>query len=119
MTNSTSTRAHDHTEHLAQVHALSQAVASAIAAIEKNNLPQLEAHLAEQETICHRLAAKIPDAPLPPELRQAYLALAQRNQVYASLLKRARKSAALMSVFYRSQGAGQDPSQRHTWSCEV
>jgi hypothetical protein len=135
MLKSDATRGQDQAEHLAQVHALLQAVASAISAIEKNDLPQFETHLAVQETICNRLSAnqwmlpatatetaaagKNPDAQLPPEIRQAYVALAQLNRVYAALLKRARRSAKLMGAFYRSHGAGCDPAQRHTWSCEV
>ena len=44
-------------EHLAHVRSLSKAVASAISAIEKNDLRQFETHLAVQETMCNRLSA--------------------------------------------------------------
>ncbi len=127
-------------DHLAQVHALSQAVRSAISAIEKNDLPQFQAHLAVQETICNRLACNqetrplraaekkssgdSPNTQLEREIRQAYSALAQLNRVYAAILKRASKSVELMAAFYRSHGIGYDPgpsglAQSHTWSCEV
>jgi hypothetical protein len=140
MLKSEATRGQHLLEHLAQVNALSQAVASALSAIEKNDLRQLEAHLAVQETICNRLAgAKItlmsaesqklasgenPDAQLLQQIRQAYIALAQLNRVYGALLKRVRRSAGLIIALYRSHGEGYDHkpsplSQRHTWSCEV
>jgi hypothetical protein len=118
-------------QHLAQVLALQQAIASAIAAIEKNDLRNLETSLATQETICHRLSANpcVPssasgedaaidnaDALLHKEMREAHIALAQLNRIYAALLKRARKSAQLMTVLYRNHVAS---PQRHTWSCEA
>src|SRR5271166_6787394 len=119
-------------DRLAQVQALLQAVASAISAIEKNDLRQFEIQLAMQETMCHRLSANqwtptstvadSANAKLEQEIRQAHIALAQLNRVYAALLKRARKSAELMAALYRSHGAGYDPGshrlpQHHTWSC--
>lgn len=126
-------------DHLAQVHALSQALQSAISAIEKNDLPQFQAHLAVQETICNRLACNQETRTLSAEskkssgeshtqmereIRQAYSALAQLNRVYAAILKRASKSVELMSAVYRSHETGYDPgpsglTQSHTWSCEV
>ncbi len=127
MLKSDATRRQDQVEYLAQVHALKQAVASAISAIEKNDLRQFETHLAIQETICNRLSAnrrmlpaiaisgENPDAQLTLEIRQAHIALAQLNRVYTALLKRARRSVDLMNALYRSHGV----AQRHTWSCEV
>jgi hypothetical protein len=139
MLKSEANRSQELVEHLAQVHALSQAVASAISAIEKNDFRKLEADLAVQETICNRLSGaremlfptagkavsgENPDAQLLQEIRQAHVALAQLNRVYAALLKRARRSTALIIALYRSHGEGYDRkpstlSQRHTWSCEV
>jgi hypothetical protein len=140
MLQSGSTRAEQQRGHLAHVHALSRAVRLAITAIEKNDLKALEAHLAEQETICNRLsdsAGAFPfdaiittapgdnrDARLLEEIRQAHVGLAQLNRVYSGLLKRARKSLALISAVYRSPREGYDrgPSelpQCHSWSCEV
>lgn len=127
MLKSDATRRQDQVGYLAQVHALLQAVASAISAIEKNDLRRFETDLAAQETICNRLSAnrpalsatansgEIPDAQLVHEIRQAHMALAHLNRVYAALLKRARRSVALMGAIYR--GCGE--AQRHTWSCEV
>jgi|SRR5271165_107932 len=140
MTKSDELRRQGLLEHLAQVHALAQAIASAIAAIEKNDLIKFESYVAAQETICNRLAGtkwavlsstaekapsgENPDAQLLREIYQAHLALAQLNRVYAALLKGARKSVALIASLYRSHGEGYDrgplPSlQRRTWSCEV
>lgn len=127
-------------EHLAQVHAMSRAIALAISAIEKNDLKQFEAHLAAQENICNRLSnmkstrasiatgqaasSQSLDARLLQEIRQGHVALAQLNRVYAALLKRVRRSAGLIVALYRSHGEGYDHSpsrlpQHHTWSCEV
>ena len=139
MRNDNATRKQEQLEHLAQVNALRQAIASAISAIEKNDLTQFETHLATQETICHRLSAtkcaslftapgiaasEEADRPLSLEIRQAYMALAQLNRVYAALLKRARRSFGLMVALYRTHREGYDRSpsalaQGHTWSCEV
>jgi len=140
MLSADATRAQEQLEHLAQVNALRQAIASAISAIEKNDLAQFDAHLAAQETICDRLSATKCTASLVPsgttatgedadpaftmEIREAYMALAHLNRVYAALLKRARRSFELMLALYRSQREGYHckPSplrQGHTWSCEV
>lgn len=140
MLESGATRRQEQLEHLAQVHALSQAVASAISAIEKNDLRQLEADLAAQETLCNRLSGAkgslwsaataeavlghAQDAQLLQEIRQAHTALAQLNRVYATLLKSARRSVGLISALYRSYGQGYESgssplAKHHTWSCEV
>ena len=127
-------------DHLTDVNALRLAIASAITAIEKNNLTQLETDLATQESICNRLAASkwtplVADpgrgaasedyeSSLLLGIRRAHMALAQTNRVYAGLLKRARRSSGLIVALYRSHGEGYDRSssplsQSHTWSCEV
>jgi hypothetical protein len=140
MPKSEAIRRQDLLEHLAQVHALSRAIASAISAIEKNNLREFETQLATQEMICNRLSGKTlvmsstskaeavrgetADAHLLQEIRQAHLALTQLNRVYAGLLKRSRRCLGLIAALYRNHEEGYDrgPStlpQRHTWSCEV
>jgi hypothetical protein len=131
MLKSDATRKQDQLEYLALVRALSQAIASAISSIEKNDLRQLESDLAAQESICNRICGTKStllhgnsDASWLVEIRQAHMALAQLNRVYAGLLQRVRKSAGLIAVLYRSYGEGYDrePSplpQQHTWSCEV
>ncbi len=140
MLRSDTTRTPEQLEHIAQVHALSQAVASAISAIEKNDLRQFETHLAIQETICNRLsgikassssftmgaapAGESADARLQQEIVEAHIALAQLNRVYAELLKRARKTVGMILALYRSNGEGYNRGlsplpQRRSWSCEV
>lgn len=141
MLKSDETRTAEQLEHLAQVRALTQAIASAISAIEKNNLRQFQDHLAIQETICNRLGAikpalpsstttskesvaENPDSQLQREIIDAHLALAQLNRVYAALLRRTTKSVALVAALYRSYGAGYvrgpAPLPPHrSWSCEV
>ncbi len=119
-------------EHLAQVYALSHSVQSAISAIEKNDLAQIELHVAEQESICNRISCTplpLTSAPanhfnpqLQQEIRQAYLELAQLNRVYAALLKRAHKSVALLASIYRGHETGYDRGsspRKNTWSCEA
>jgi len=127
-------------EHLAQVRALTQAIASAISAIEKNNLREFESQVSMQETLCNRVSgtkwALSPktketaasdenlDEELLREIWQAHLLLAQVNRAYAELVKRSRRFVELLAVVYRSHGEGyaRRPSplpQRHTWSCEV
>ena len=125
-------RRHEQLEHLAQVQGLVQAVESAISAIEKNDLTRFETQLAIQETICNRISGNqgilltgTGDGPeLAQRIRQAYVALAQLNRVYADVVRRARRSVGLIAALYSSQGEGysQAPSpstHRHTWSCEV
>jgi len=139
MLNDDATGKQEQLEHLTQVNALRQAIASAISAIEKNDVAQFETHLATQETLCNRLSAREwaslltasdaegggeADRSLPLEIRQAYTALAQVNRVYAALLKRAQRSFGLMVALYRGHGEGYDRSpsalpQGRTWSCEV
>jgi hypothetical protein len=118
------------------VRALSREIESALAAIENNDLSRLQFHIAAQEELCHELlpvahgsvssthgnepGARTPDQ----EMRQAYKELAQLNRIYAAVLKRARKTAALMAAIYRAHRQGYDltPSataNHHTWSCEV
>jgi hypothetical protein len=126
-------------EHLAQVRALSEEVASAISAIEQNNLQQLQKSVALQETLCDQIAEKkwqLPSAsgkdsgtdaaamPLIEEIRKAHVALAQVNRVYAAVLKRSQRSAGLIAAIYRNHGQGYAKdapvlADRHTWSCEV
>ncbi len=132
-------------EHLDHLRDLSQSLASAISAIEKNNLPDFETQLALQETICHRLTSVacaqlfpnlavakekdknkgredgepengLEDAELFHEIRQAHIALAQSNRVYGALLMRARRSVALMAAVGRNHAP---LPQCHTWSCEA
>jgi formate dehydrogenase assembly factor FdhD len=140
MLRSDATRTREQLEHLAQMHALSQAVASAISAIEKNDLRQFETHLAIQETICNRLSAiktesssptmgnsvagEGPDARLQQEIVEAHIALAQLNRVYAALLRRASKTVGMILALYRSNGEGYNRGlsplpERRSWSCEV
>jgi len=137
MSNADSTRK----ERLAQVEVLSREITSAISAIEKNDFRQLEIHVAAQEAICSSLLTAqklLPPAPAASdtgsefdatsqvleEIRQAHVALAQLNRVYAAVLKRAGKTVELVAGIYRAHGQGYDrnPSsiaKRHTWSCEV
>jgi len=115
--------------HLQQVRALSRELASAISALERNDLPALQSSLALQENICSDLTAQAAAADislgnLPNEIRDAHLELARLNGMYAALLRRSRRSAGLLTALYRycSQGSSGDApavAKRQTWSCEV
>jgi hypothetical protein len=118
-------------EHLARLRALSQQLGSAISAIERNDLAQLQSSVAAQESLCCELTgARWPLSPtatesvLLNEIRATQMELAQLNRVYAGVLKRAQRSAALMTALYRSFGQGYakdapPPAEKQTLSCEV
>jgi len=125
-------------QQLAQARALYHEIASAISAIEKNDLSQLERHVAAQEVLCNRLSlanrlpaqaeangTQEPDQSLhlSREIRQAHMALAQLNRVYKAVLKRATKTVGLIGAIYRAHGQGYDrspaPAKHQTWSCEA
>jgi hypothetical protein len=109
------------------VRALSQEVAAAISAIERNHLKRLEAAIANQEKLCHELLARLGSPSALAETRkhdvqEAHSALAQLNRVYAGVIQRAKRCAGLLLALYgnHGQGYGNDLSaDRHTWSCEA
>lgn len=128
-------------EQLFQIRALLREMASAISAIEKNDLRQLESHVAAQEAVCNSVvsaqkllspgpASLVPASDLDSgtqllaELRQAHVELAQLNRVYAAVLKRAERMVGLVASIYRAHGQGYDRNlspiaKQHTWSCEA
>jgi hypothetical protein len=112
-------------DYLDLVRALSEEIAAAISAIERNQLKQLEAAIGNQETICHALlASKASPSPLAGcekhTVEAAYRQLAQVNRVYAGVVKRAKRCADLLLALY-GQGYGSDVrlEDRHSWSCEA
>ena len=133
MAKSNPTRVHADLQHLKRVRALIEEVAAAISAIERNDLPRLQASVANQERISSELAAtkwippaspKKDDAASEPsdKIPEAYAALAQLNRVYAGVLKRSQRSVALLSALYGMQGDGyrMEPSgNSQILSCEV
>jgi len=121
----------DPKEQVARVRALSEQLSLAITAIERNDLGQLQGSIATQESLCCELTdGNWPSSPLATDsalladLRAAQLELAQMNRVYAAVLKRAQRSAALLTALYRSFGEGYakdapPPVEKPTLSCEV
>jgi len=119
------------TERLARLRALSQQLSSAISAIERNDLVQLQSSVAAQESLCCELTGvPWPLSPLATEsalldgIRATQMELAQLNRVYAAVLRRAQRSAALMTAVYRSFGQGYakdapPAAEKQTLSCEV
>ncbi|HVM91861.1 MAG TPA: hypothetical protein VMT67_03560 [Terriglobales bacterium] len=130
------------TQHLALVTALSSEVSLAISAIERNDMTELESRIAAQETICQKLAQQDPErlkrafnsyksaaetpsrTTLFDKVREAHLALARLNRVYAGIVGRSQRSIELIANFYRNYGQRYSkdesaPPAKHTWSCEV
>jgi hypothetical protein len=119
-------------EQVAQLRALAGEIASAIAAIEKNDLSALVSHIAAQQSICDRLgsariafsmAGNKSSEPFR-ELQKAQAELAYMNKVYKAVVKRAQKTTALIAGIYRAHaqgyGKGASSAAKHqTWSCEV
>jgi hypothetical protein len=118
-------------EYLARLRALSQLLGSAISAIERTDLAQLQSSVAAQETLCCELngmpwpvSAVTTESAVLEEIHATQMELAQLNRVYAGVLKRAQRSAALMTALYRSFGQGYakdapPAAEKQTLSCEV
>ena len=129
-------------EHLALVRSLSREVATAISAIEHNDLDLLKSSVAAQEAICQKLSqdrtvwlraacASYRESSREPErvsrwqeVRDAHAGLARLNRIYEALIRRSHKSIQLITALYRGQGhdysqEGKPQSGNHTWSCEV
>ncbi|MGH9500017.1 MAG: hypothetical protein ACRD3L_12830 [Terriglobales bacterium] len=135
MPKSSPTREAESLQHLARVRALSTEVATAISAIEKNDVRRLQTAVANQERISHQLAATKWTPALSREkagqssesgaqIQNAYVALAQLNRVYAAVLKRSKRSVELLAALYGNlgDGYGEAPPQAEnfqTLSCEA
>ncbi len=96
---------------------------TAISAIEKNDLSQLQSAIARQETLCSQLAA-MPWNPCMAErttlrqIHEAYAELAQVNRVYDGVVKRSKRCADMLLSLY---GRFNLPAltDRTAWACEV
>ncbi len=116
-----------HHEHLARVRALSEELQTAISALEQNDVKLLEQSVASQERLCHEIAtmktSPVSNGAKPsiqnPEIRNAYMALAQKKRVYAALLKRSSRTVSLLGGLYRCYGAAPEKKSNTTLSCEV
>lgn len=112
---------------LALLRALSEEIAAAISAIERNHLKQFESAIANQERICHELLTRKGSASLmaetqKQEVQEAHSTLVQLNRVYVRVIKRAKRCADLLLVLYGHHGQlyGNDIlADRHSWSCEA
>jgi hypothetical protein len=126
-------------EHLTRLRVLSREIASAISAIERNDLQALQDSIAAQESLCEALRdaprqlphphagqsfrAQRSASPIVEQIRTEFAGLALLNRVYAAVLKRAQISANLIFGLYRTYGQGYAKdapavTERHTWSCE-
>lgn len=132
MTKATPLRDRTDLQHLSRISALTTEIGAAIAAIESNDLPQLQAAIANQERVCSQLAntkwetAVNKDAANglhSEQIRAAYAGLGQLNRVYAGLLKRSKRSVDLMLALYGNLAA-ENPElaaseSLQTLSCEA
>jgi len=130
------------TRHRAVVAALSSEISSAISAIERNDLSDLQSRVAAQEALCQKLAQQDPErlkrafdsyksaaqtpvkATLLAKVREAHIALSRLNRVYAGVVGRSQRSIELITNFYQSYGQRYSkdesaPPAKHTWSCEA
>ncbi len=118
--------------YLVRLRTLSEKLALAIKALERNDLPQFQASLAEQEAICNELSRRADrpfvsdtaDPSLLKEINQIRISLTQSNRVYAALLQRVNQTKGLLMGLYRSYSVGHDATrpaiaEPHTWSCEI
>lgn len=140
MSGMNSTERENRTEHLALVRSLSREVATAISAIEHNDLALLKSSVAAQEAICQKLSQDRAEwlrtacasyrassgeregSSRWQEVREAHAGLARLNRIYEALILRSHKSIQLITALYRGQDYGKEGKARagnHTWSCEV
>lgn len=106
----------------------------AIGAIVAGTLPTLEESVARQQAECARLVAwtemmavrKSQDtalAPVDEQLADRILAasniLLKLNRRYSALLKHSGETLRLLSSLSRSYDGQRDPSNLHTWSCDL
>jgi hypothetical protein len=128
-------------EYLNSLHSLTSELETAMQAIARNALPELEQSVAAQQTLSERLCGladdlclplgvepSISNAPLDPDLarqlRTATDTLQTLNCKYAALLQHSSRSVALMaSLFSSFQGHLQEASgprlKHQTWSCQM
>lgn len=123
MTNSNARTDNEQLQHLELVRALTREARAAVAAIEKNNLQQLQSAIGNQETLCEQLAAR-PWTPfttpgtIERELHQAYAELGQANRVYEGVIKRSKRCGDLVLALYARFDVPA-LTERQTWVCEV
>lgn len=116
-------------QQLQWVRALSSEITAAIAALETNDLPRLQAAIASQERICHQMVVSksqpvAPGATDTDLLRAAYAELAQLNRVYAGVIQRSKRCSDLLLALYSSCGIGygkdlSGSSTQQSVTCEV
>jgi hypothetical protein len=136
MPNSTSAREQTELRHLARVQELTQEIATAIAAIEQNNLARFQESILKQEFLCSELAA-LRWAPcafkagngcdasgetgtVAEKIQESYVSLAQLNRVYAEVVRRSKRATELLLAVYSLAGVQPNLFDKdQTLSCEV
>jgi hypothetical protein len=124
-------------DHVLKMHELAREMRSAISALERNDLPEFQRHLANQEVISAELDAGLravisrcgdsqgtgPRFSVEKDFYHAAGQLAQVNRIFAAVLRRSVRSAALLGALYQSSagayGNTSAVAERRTISCEV
>ncbi|HZP64534.1 MAG TPA: hypothetical protein VFB28_14055 [Terriglobales bacterium] len=110
------------------VRGLSREISTAIAAVEHNDLPALQASIAQQERMCRELASRPWSLPTSgaqksDALHEAYAALAQLNRVYAGLIRRSKRCIDLLTIVYGASEANYEKqaaaAERQSLICEA
>jgi hypothetical protein len=123
-------------EHLRLVQLLGRELERAMNAIARNDLPELEDSIANQQAVSFALGelAQQLGTPIAPsdfsaspengwseQIRRAVQELQKLNLRYSLLLQHSSRSAAQMAALFRGQfQEGSGPRSKHqTWSCRV
>jgi hypothetical protein len=125
-------REQEASHYLARMRALSEHIASAMVALERNDLPQFVASVGSQQASCDELSQSPFDKgttrslrpKLMQEIEKARTELARLNRIYSALLQRSQRTVTLITGLYRGYSMGYERdralvAESHTWSCEV
>src|SRR5690349_7955106 len=85
---------------------LSSEITSAMVALAKNDVEQLETRLATQERLCDELLNSAGSAAVAadPSIEKARRDLADLNRVYSAILRRAERVLQIMSALHTRHG---------------
>jgi hypothetical protein len=118
-------------EYLITVRSLSKELASATAAIARNDIEALESHIASQQKLCDQLLSlNKPGHPLRvdsvawPSLADALQTLFRNNQIYSKLLTASGRANQVLLTLCRaykdsSKHVAEQDSNTQVLSCEV
>jgi hypothetical protein len=116
-------------QHLDRLRSLGEHIASAMVALERNDLKQFAASLTSQQALCDEIsqtafAPRSIPAELSRKISEARAELARLNRIYSALLQRSHRTVMLITGLYRGYSMGYEKerplvAESHTWSCEA